>query len=217
MRIFIFALLLTLFGVAVADTRYVGDQLIVTLRSDSGDNYQVLRSLPSGTKLDLLETDGKYAKVRTQDGVEGWISSQYLTDQPIARDQLAATEQKLATLDSENQKLKQQLTALKSDNASTSAAQQKLSSENDKLQKELAHLKEVAAHPAELAKDNQEMHQQLQQLDLQSHVLKEENTALRDRTNRDWFLAGAGVLLLGLIIGAILPRLRKRSGWTDWH
>ena len=81
----------------------------------------------------------------------------------------------------------------------------------------LAHLKDVAARPMELAKDNTDMHQRLQELDLQTHVLKEENAALRDRTNRDWFLAGAGVLLLGLVLGIIVPRLRKRSGWTDWH
>ena len=217
MRITVFVLLLTLVGAAAADTRYVDDQLIVTLRSGEGNSFQIVRSLPSGTKLDLLQTDGKYAQVNTQDGTFGWMSAQYLTDQPIARDHLATTEAKLTQLDSENQQLKQQLATLKSSQAHTTATQQQLSSANAKLQKELAHLKDVAARPMELAKDNTDMHQRLQELDLQTHVLKEENAALRDRTNRDWFLAGAGVLLLGLVLGIIVPRLRKRSGWTDWH
>ncbi len=217
MRITVFVLLLTLVGAAAADTRYVDDQLIVTLRSGEGNSFQIVRSLPSGTKLDLLQTDGKYAQVKTQDGTVGWMSAQYLTDQPIARDRLATTEAKLTQLDSENQQLKQQLATLKSSQAHTTATQQQLSSANAKLQKELAHLKDVAARPMELAKDNTDMHQRLQELDLQTHVLKEENAALRDRTNRDWFLAGAGVLLLGLVLGIIVPRLRKRSGWTDWH
>lgn len=217
MRMTVFALLLTLVGAAMADTRYVDDQLIVTLRSGEGNNFQILRALPSGTPLDLLQTDGQYAQVKTQDGLVGWMLAQYLTDQPIARDRLAAATTKLAQLDSENQQLKQQLATLTSNQTHSAATQQQLSSANAKLQKELDHLKDVAARPMELAKDNADMHQRLQELDLQTHVLKEENAALRDRTNRDWFLAGAGVLLLGLIIGIILPRLRKRSGWTDWH
>ena len=217
MRMTVFALLLTLVGAAMADTRYVDDQLIVTLRSGEGNSYQILRSLPSGTQLDLLQTDGQYAQVKTQDGVVGWMSAQYLTDQPIARDRLAAAETKLTQLSGENEQLKQQLATLKSSQTHSAATQQQLSSANAKLQKELDHLKDVAARPLELAKDNADMHQRLQELDLQTHVLKEENAALRDRTNRDWFLAGAGVLLLGLILGILLPRLRKRSGWTDWH
>lgn len=219
MRLTVFALLLALAGAAFADanTRYIDDQLIVTLRSGEGDTYQILRTLHSGTPLELLESDGKYAKVQTQDGTEGWLLAQYLTDQPVARDQLAAAEQKLTTLSNENQQLKAQLAALQSGKMSADAAQQQLSSDNKKLQKELTHLKDVAARPLALANDNQDMHQRLQELDLQMHVLKEENTALRDSTNRDWFMAGAGVLLLGLILGIVLPRLRKRSGWSDWH
>jgi SH3 domain protein len=47
-------------------------------------------------------------------------------------------------------------------------------------------------------------------------MLDEENTSLRDRTNRDWFLAGAGVLFGGILLGLLVPKLRKRKNWSDW-
>jgi SH3 domain protein len=39
----------------------------------------------------------------------------------------------------------------------------------------------------------------------------------KSTTRRDWFLAGAGVLAFGLILGLVLPRLKfgRRSRWGD--
>jgi len=39
----------------------------------------------------------------------------------------------------------------------------------------------------------------------------------RQRALRQWFLAGAGVLLAGILLGLLLPRLvyRRRSRWSD--
>ena len=40
---------------------------------------------------------------------------------------------------------------------------------------------------------------------------------LKDRTARDWFMVGAGVVILGMIIGLIIPRIRwrKKSSWDS--
>jgi len=217
MRTVVLAVLLAVAGAAMAETRYVDDRLVITLRTGQGNAYQILRTLPSGTPMELLEAGDTYSKVRLQDGTEGWVLSQYLTDQPVARDQLTQAEQKLERLQNENQELKKSLGELKSEKRSVESEHKQLSSTADKLQKELDRMKDVAARPMELDKQNQEMRQRLQELELQSRMLKEENTALRDRTNRDWFLAGGGVLFAGLILGLLLPKLRKRSsGWGDW-
>lgn len=218
LRIAVLALTFAIAGAAMAETRYVDDQLIITLRTGQGNAYQILRTLPSGTAMELLETGDTYSKVRLQDGTEGWVLSQYLTDQPVARDQLAKAEQKLERLQSENQDLKKTLSDLKNEKRSSETEHKQLSSTADKLQKELDRMKDVAARPMELDKQNQEMRKRLQELELQSRMLKEENTALRDRTNRDWFLAGGGVLFAGLLLGLVLPKLRKKtSGWGgDW-
>jgi SH3 domain protein len=40
---------------------------------------------------------------------------------------------------------------------------------------------------------------------------------LQDSSNREWFLTGAGVIIIGILIGLIAPRLRpkKKSGWDS--
>ena len=56
----------------------------------------------------------------------------------------------------------------------------------------------------------QEMQRELQ-------IVQQENQSLADRSNRDWFLLGAGVLVSGVLVGLILPRLRvqRRSRWGE--
>ncbi len=217
MRIILFALMFAVAAAAMAETNYVDDTLVITLRTGQGNAYQILRTLNSGTALEVLEREDKYARVRTEDGTEGWVLAQYLIPQPIARDRLAQAEQKLSRFSEENQQLKKELAALKTEKRTVEGEHKQIAGTAEKLQAELERLKTVAARPMELEKQNQEMRQRLQELELNARMLGEENTALRDRANRDWFLAGAGVLFGGLLLGLILPKLRKRQGWGDWH
>ena len=44
-------------GTATAETRYVSDELQITLRSGQSTQHQILRMIPSGTPLEVLETN----------------------------------------------------------------------------------------------------------------------------------------------------------------
>lgn len=217
MRGILFVLLCAVATAGLAETNYVDDTLVITLRTGQGNTYQILRTLTSGTALEILEHDDKYVRVRTPDGAEGWVLAQYLTPTPVARDRLAQAEQRLARFETENQQLKKELTALRSEKRTVEGEHKQVSSTAEKLQAELERLKTVAARPLELEKQNQEMGKRLQELELNARMLSEENTALRDRANRDWFLAGAGVLFGGMLLGLLLPKLRKRQSWSDWR
>ncbi len=216
MRIILLTLMLAVATAAAAETNYVDDTLVITLRTGQGNAYQILRTLNSGTALEILGREDKYAHVRTPDGTEGWVLTQYLTPQPIARDRLIQAEQKLARFETENQQLKKDLATLRSEKRSVEGDHKQIAGTAEKLQAELERMKTVAARPMELEKQNQEMRQRLQELELHANIVSEENTALRDRANRDWFLAGAGVLFGGLLLGLVLPKLRKRQGWGEW-
>jgi SH3 domain protein len=211
MRTLLTALLLLLAAAASAETRYVDDKLVITMRTGQGTTYQILKTLPSGSKMELLQDAGKYSQVRTEDGTEGWVLTQYLSATPIARDQLARAEQKLQQLQEDKRKLQQRLSETGKERDSVSREHKALSSEADKLHSELKKLREVAARPIELAQENSELKDKLDQLQKQNQLIEAENNRLRDRSERDWFMTGAGVLTGGIFLGLVLPMLRRRK------
>ena len=102
----VLALVLGLVSTAMAETRYVSDRLEIQMRTGKGTQFRILRMLPSGTALEILEVDQEngYSRVRTPSGVEGWVLSRFLMQGRAARDQLADAEKKLARLELENRK-----------------------------------------------------------------------------------------------------------------
>lgn len=200
---------------ASAEIRYVVDKLIITMRSGQSNQHQILRTWPSNTKLEILETGEKYSKARGPDGTEGWVLNQYITDKPTAKLRLATALQKLAKAEKENAQFKEELATLKSKENKLSNQKSRLSRDNKKQMDELTHLRRVAAKPLKLENENQRLKKELLELESKHELLLQENQMLGDSSDRDWFLNGAGVIILGIIIGLLAPRLkpRKKSSW----
>jgi SH3 domain protein len=200
---------------ATAEVRYVVDNLIITMRSGQSNQHAILRTWPSNTKLEVLETGDKYSKVRGPDGTEGWVLNQYITDKPTAKLRLDAALQKLDKIEKENAKLKSEVATLQSKESKLSNQKSQLSRDNKKQIDELTHLRRVAAKPLKLENENQRLKKELLELESKHELLLQENQMLGDSSDRDWFLNGAGVIILGIIIGLVAPRLkpRKKSSW----
>ncbi|NOX91232.1 MAG: TIGR04211 family SH3 domain-containing protein [Gammaproteobacteria bacterium] len=194
------------------EVRYVIDKLIITMRSGQSNQHQILRTWPSNTKLEILETGEQYSRARGPDGTEGWVLNQYITAKPTARIRLATTQQELARAKKENTRLAAELAALQKTEGKLSKQQRNLSLENKKQMDELKHLRRVAL---KLENENQRLKKELLELESEHELLLQENQMLGDSSDRDWFLNGAGVIILGIIIGLIAPRLRvrKKSSW----
>ncbi|MCW8841276.1 MAG: TIGR04211 family SH3 domain-containing protein [Gammaproteobacteria bacterium] len=217
MRIILIVLMLLFASAAAAETRYVDDKLVITLRTGKGNSYQIVKTLPSGTRLELLEESGDYSRVRTDNGIEGWALNQYLTATPIARDRLVRANQQLERLQAEKEQLQQQLNAISKERAELSRELSGTTNEAQQLREELEELKRVAAKPVELAQQNRQLREQLTTLQQQKGELESDNQRLADRSQREWFITGAAVLGGGIILGLILPllRRRKKSGMFD--
>jgi SH3 domain protein len=202
-------------GKAMAETQYVVDRLIITLRSGQSTQHQILTTLPSNTKVEVLETAEKYSKVRAPDGTEGWVLNQYISKSPTAKIRLTAAEAKLAKLETENKQLKETLDTTSQKENAASKELAKLRQENTKQTEELTRLRRVAAKPLKLENENQRLKKQLVELENERELLSRENQVLRDSSDREWFLTGAGVIIGGIIIGLIAPSLRPRrkSSW----
>jgi len=213
------ALTLGLLGQAMAETRYVSDRLEIQMRAGKGTQFRILRSLPSGTPLEVLEVDKEngYSRVREPGGVEGWVLNHLLMSGPSARDRLARAEKKLARLELENAKLKTSLAELRKAKGSTDKQRSTLEKENRKLSQELERIRRTASSALAIDAENRELKSRIVAYERQTQSLQQENESLKDRTARDWFMVGAGVILLGMIIGLIIPRIRwrKKSSWDS--
>ncbi len=200
-------------------TRYVTDQLEITLRSGQSTKHQILRMLKSGTPLEVLEVDKEsgYTRVRTPDGKEGWVITRYLDSVPSARERLAAAQQRLATLKMDNSRLNKTVQQLNGEKAELEHRLGRLQRDHKRLQQELDRIRKTSASALAIDKENKELKNRLRKLEQEHQVVLQENEDLRDRRDREWFMAGAGVILLGMGIGLIIPKIRwrRKSNWSS--
>jgi SH3 domain protein len=80
-------LIFTLFTAPIAtlaETVWLRDVLYVNIRTGPSNNNRILQTITSGTRMEVLEKpeDVDFYRVRTEDGLEGWIPSQYLVTEP---------------------------------------------------------------------------------------------------------------------------------------
>lgn len=204
---------------AAAETYYVDDELVITMRSGKGNEFQIIRTLKSGTPLEVLETDQEagYSLARTRGGTEGWVLTRYLSATPIAKQQLAAAQDKLTTLEQRVGDLQSQLEQVSESRQALDQSSTQLKTENERLSQELSHIREVSSNALALEENNKTLRERLIRLETDLQAMEQQNAVLKDRSARDWFITGAGVIFLGIVIGLILPRLRlqRKSKWNE--
>jgi SH3 domain protein len=83
-------------------------------------------------------------------------------------------------------------------------------------EEELTRVRQASASALAISQENKALKAQLDHLQQERDALQQHNDALRNGAMRDWFLAGAGVVLVGILIGLIIPRIRwrRKSQWN---
>jgi len=105
------ALLLSGVLVAQSEDAYVTDMLQLDMRATPDDSSNRIRKLRSGDHVNLVEEQGRYSNVRTDDGLVGWVKSLYLVKDEPARTRLNKVEKENEALESSVKKLRSQLSA----------------------------------------------------------------------------------------------------------
>ena len=199
-------------------TRYVSDQLEITMRNGQGVKFAIKRVLTSGDRLDLLEEGSTgYSKVRTTEGVEGWVLTRYLMNAPSVRKLVASSAQKVATLELEIAESEEELQTLSTKITISNNENMTLKETARRLKKELDFIKTTASSSIALNNENIQLKEKIQQSDHSMQALVIENTAMKNSESQSWFLIGVAVLLGGIILGLILPRLRfqRKNNWGN--
>lgn len=185
-----------------AETRYITDQFEIPLRAGESLKFKILRNLTSGTAVEVLSTNPKsgYSRVRLEDGLIGFIFSDRLQDEPVARDQVAALEAKVAELE---EKFDQLPPSVKESQAIIDAAL----AAKQRLEEELLSIRQAAGDAPRILRERAELRQTVADLTRQVSELEQRNRELDHQNAQVWFLIGSGVIVGGILIGFFLPNL----------
>ncbi|MEM7449972.1 MAG: TIGR04211 family SH3 domain-containing protein [Pseudomonadota bacterium] len=196
-------------------TNYVTDQFEVTMRrAPSAGNTAIVRVLRSGTPLVVLERDAGngWSRVRlTTSDTEGYVLTRYLMSEPDARSQLASLRERVDTLRNESGDQGRELDDLRQASAESARRIAALDQENQRLEIELSDLQAKAANVISIDRENTSLRKELTDTQIVLEALQQENDELSSRRIMHWFLIGAAVLLAGVVVGLVLPGLRRRK------
>lgn len=199
-------LLVTVSAAALGATRYVTDELRISVRTGAGNQFRIIEVIGTGTRLETLKTEGEWARVRTPSGETGWVRNQYLAEQPVAADRLETVRSDLQDARDRVAELENQLEEAR---ATSQSAQQRiatLENERDELQSRLSE----AERGLSLHDENQRLKGEVDELEQRVTDLRTETERLAERRRREWFLIGAGVLLGGMLFGIVVTRIPWR-------
>jgi SH3 domain protein len=213
---------------AAAETRYVGDQLVITLRQGKSNQHKILKTLKTGTPLELLEEGDPYLKVRTNDGVEGYVLRQYISADPPKTQRIeelelrnSSLQKKIRALEEARSNLEMQLQTTEGNYEEKFASltsksadleqnlEQALSNERIMAEKYETLLSQ-AENVVEIAAEHEQLLQKNNKLEAEVRALLKNNDKLADSRMIKWFLAGGGVFLFGWVIGKISRKKRSR-------
>lgn len=74
-------LFLSLLQSAIAEKRYVTDRILLGIHTEASETSALIKSVPSGTELEVIDTAEGFLKIKLDDGTEGWVSSGFVMQQ----------------------------------------------------------------------------------------------------------------------------------------
>ena len=204
----------------LAETRYITDEFEVMMRTGTSTANKIIRVLPSGEAVTVLEVDltSDYSLVETSDGKTGYVLTRQLMKIPSARQRLAELEERFAQqkvrLDdqsSEISELKQMLNQEKSDNSN-------LTSTLRASERELSEVRSAAQETLSILEQNKRLQTVVDQLRQEKTELVDTVAELNDSTRLDWFVRGGAVSLIAFVIGIVVTRIRwkKQDSWGSY-
>jgi len=75
---------LSLTNFASAEKRYVTDRILLGIHVAADESSTLIKSVPSGTELEVLDEVEGFIEVKLEDGTEGWVSSGFVMKQTPA-------------------------------------------------------------------------------------------------------------------------------------
>jgi SH3 domain protein len=208
----IIGICLILFSTPVlAENKYISDTVKVTMRTGPGNDRKIISLLRVGTQVEVVQPGDEWTLVRLANGKEGWVINRFLTDKTPSdielnllkgkyealRDSASKMQEKYSLLKAENEKLITEFAVSRKKLQKTTNDYEALKTDSKEFLKLQSEFKAASSKLAEQTK--------------KAEKFEDELTKLLWNQNIKWFLSGAGVLILGFIIGFSTKRQRRRS------
>jgi SH3 domain protein len=143
--------------------------------------------------------------------------NRYLVDEPVAYERLILTQRELSKAQSDLTDVQAKYASTKKDLADANRNASGLTKDKSEQTKELEYIKKVSANAINLDKKNQEL--MTKNLDLKNSVdvLRAENERLQGNKDLNYILIGGFLIVLGLFLGWLIPKLggRKGDAWAS--
>jgi SH3 domain protein len=209
---------------------YVSDVLVVTLRHGPGNEFKIIKTLKSDTRLEYLGEKDKYFQVRTKGKIEGWVLKQYTTTRkpkPLvisglkkkfanAEKNISLLKEKKSSLEEELKEIRDRHDKLKKDYKKSFEHEKNILSRSKIQLKQITgkykRLLERSENVLTITEDNKNLIKANTKLTADLKECLEENAGLKNSGMLQWFLAGAGVLFLGFVLGKIGSNRKKYYG-----
>ena len=209
--IFIGICVVLLCSSAQAETMYVSDSIEITFRTGPGIDHKIITMIKPGLELKVIQSENDWSQVRLLSGTEGWVLNRFITDIRPSRFELDRLKKK-------HEELMAQSVSLFDANKTYKVKNKQLSSEllNSKkmlgnVSKSYETLKSESADFLKLQSTYNKTASELAEQNKKAEKLEEGLSKLLFQHNIKWFLSGAGVLLVGLLIGFSAKRQRRKS------
>jgi SH3 domain protein len=196
---------------ALAVMRYVKPRGEAVVRTGQGNQYKVVAVVKEGVAVEMVEESEDYALVRLDNGVEGWMMRRFLRAEPpldALVDQLRKEKEALQLKEAEASKKIEEMTTL----LETSRTDlDMLVAERDKVVADFQTLQRDTADVMKIRNDMQKTADENRQLVDRIVVLETENNQMKKDRTINWFLAGGGVLVFGIVLGKMPSPSRRRK------
>ena len=196
----------------LAETKhYINDSMKITMRTGPATDRKIIALLNVGQEVEILKAEDEWTMVRLHNGKEGWVISRFITEQTPDSILLEALNKDHSALQTKASSLMEENKALKDENKKLSYDLNTTEKKEKDISKDYETLKRESKQFLDLQAKYKESTSKLAEQTQKAEKFEDELTKLLWNKNIKWFLSGAGVLILGFIIGFSTKRQRRHS------
>lgn len=146
------------------------------------------------------------------------MADYFLSEDIVTRDQLDALQTRLNTSIESRSEVTNNLNASQQKIQELNTLKATLESENESLKQQLQDAVDLTKKAQVIVAQNDDASYQLESLKQQANAAIAQSEKLQDTTEQKWFMIGAATLFGGLLLGTLLPMLRRKKNssgsWT---